>query len=224
MSRERGVVRPGVSPVVLLALSMGLVGCGAPRHTRALRSASHDLSRAVARNDADGIREHVVTGARGHVDVDVMLTGTARRSWAKALDEPIEVVPEAVIFLGPDLPVRVVWTADGWRFGEDPTDFYAQRTPRQALGALVRATRAERWDVVIRLAPRRYRLGLSEEDLRRAWTEGEQGEALRAARDRLANHLGGPLQADADEASLDMGQGHVARLEREGDRWVVVEF
>ena len=199
------------------------MACG-PRQLRDLDRASHSLSRAVAHEDPEEIRGHAVTGVRGQIDTDVMLQGTAQRSWHKALDEPEQVRPEAVIFLGPEHPVRVVWTSQGWRFAEDPTDVYAQRTPAQALRALVRATRAERWDVVLRLAPRRYRLGLSEEDLRIAWTEGEQGAALRAARDRLAEHLGDPILADADEAALDMGQGHVARLEREGDRWVVVEF
>jgi hypothetical protein len=209
--------------LLLLVPALGLPAC-APRQARALRRASHELSRAVARDDAEAIRGHVVTGARGHVDTDAMLVGTARKSWVKTLDEPLLVRPEAIVFLGPEQPVRVVWTDEGWRFAEDPTDVYAQRTPRQALRALVRATRAERWDVLLGLAPRRYRLGLSEEDLRLAWTEGEQGDALRAARDRLATHLADPIAADADEAVLDMGQGHVARLEREGDRWVVVEF
>lgn len=163
-------------------------------------------------------------GARSDLDLDAMLVGTARRSWTKALDDPQEIRPEAVIFLGPEHPVRVVLTADGWRFAEDPTDVYAQHSPRNALRALVRATRMQRWDVLLRLAPRRYRLGLAEEDLQKAWTEGEHGEALRAARDRLAKHLADPISADADVAALDMGQGHVARLEREGSRWVVVEF
>jgi hypothetical protein len=206
-----------------LLLGLAAIAC-APRQARSLRRASHDLSRAVAKGDAEAIRRHVVPGARGQVDTDAMLTGTARRSWAKALGDPEEVRPEAVVLLGPEQPVRVVWTDEGWRFAEDPTDVYAQRTPRQALVALVRATRAGRFDVLLRLAPRRYRLGLSEDDLRVAWTEGEQGSALRAARDRLASHLADPIVGDADEASLDMGQGHVARLEREGDRWVVVEF
>ncbi|MCA9653637.1 MAG: hypothetical protein H6712_07710 [Myxococcales bacterium] len=178
----------------------------------------------MAHGDVEELRAHVVPGARGEVDVDAMLTGTARRSWSKSLDDPEQARPEAIVFLGPDQPVRVVWTAEGWRFAEDPTDVYSQRTPRQALRALVRATRAERWDVMLRLAPRRYRLGLSEDDLQRAWTEGEHGEALRANRDRLAGHLADPILADADEALLDMGQGHVARLEREGGVWVVVEF
>ena len=204
-------------------MGVGLVAC-APRQVRELDRASHDLGRAVARDDASEIRTHLVTGTRNHVDVEAMLNGTARRSWSKALEEPQDIVPEAIIFLGPEHPVRAVWTDQGWRFAEDPTDVYAHRTPRQALRALVRATRMARWDVVLELAPRRYRLGLSEEDLQKAWTEGEHGEALVAARDRLATHLADPIRADADEAALDMGQGHIARLEREGDVWVVVEF
>jgi len=212
-----------IATCLLLAVPLGSLGC-APRQARALRHASHELSRAVARSDAEAIRAHVVTGARGRVDTNAMLAGTARRSWTKALADPTTVRPEAVVFLGPEAPTSVVWTEEGWRFAEDPTDVYAQRTPRQALRALVRATRAGRWDVLLQLAPRRYRLGLSEDDLRTAWTEGEQGSALRAARDRLATHLADPIVADADEAALDMGQGSVARLEREGDRWVVVEF
>jgi hypothetical protein len=207
----------------LLGLCVGTMAC-APRQARALRRASHDFARAVAKSDVEELRSHVVPGARGQVDTHAMLNGTARRSWAKALDDPEAVRPEAVVFVGPEQPVTVVWTEEGWRFAEDPTDVYAHSTPRQALRALVRATRAARWDVLLQLATRRYRLGLSEDDLRVAWTDGEQGSALRAARDRLANHLADPIVADADEASLDMGQGHVARLEREGDRWVVVEF
>lgn len=198
-------------------------GC-APRQSRALLEASDGLGRAVAREDAQQVRAFVVPGARAQVDVGAMLAPEVRRTWAKALDDPQAVHPEAIVFLGPEQPVAVVWTEEGWRFAEDPTDVYAQRTPRQALRALVRATRAGRWDIVLALAPRRYRLGLSEEDLRLAWTEGEHGEALRVGRDRLAEHLTDPIVADADEASLDMGQGNVARLEREGDRWVVVEF
>jgi hypothetical protein len=215
--------RPSPWAWALLLMPLASLAC-APRQARALRRASHELSRAVAKSDDEAVRSHVVPGARGHVDTHAMLNGTARRSWAKALADPEVVRPEAVVFVGPEQPVTVVWTEEGWRFAEDPTDVYAQRTPRQALRALVRATRAGRWDVLLQLAPRRYRLGLSEEDLRVAWTEGEQGSALRAARDRLATHLAEPIVADADEAALDMGQGHVARLEREGDRWVVVEF
>jgi hypothetical protein len=137
----------------LLVLALASLGC-APRQARALRGASHELSRAVARNDADEVRAHVVPGARGRVDAAAMLNGTARRSWAKALDEPEEVRPEAIVFLGPEQPVGVEWTEEGWRFSEDPTDVYAHRTPRQALRALVRATRAAALAGTTAISPR----------------------------------------------------------------------
>jgi hypothetical protein len=158
------------------------------------------------------------------VDIEGMTAGTARRTWSKALSKPAAVQPEAVVLISPEHPVRVMWTEQGWRFAEDPTDLYAQATPRQALRAIVLASRNQRWDVLVQLAPRRYRIGLSAEDLERAWTNGEHAQALAAARDRLARHLADPIVADAHEAVLDMGDGQFARLEREHDRWVVVDF
>ncbi len=105
-----------------------------------------------------------------------------------------------------------------------PTLYYDQSTPRAALRSLVRASEHQRWDVLLALAPYRYRLGLSEADLKAAWTEGEYAEALQAARDRLREHLAAPIQSDAHEATLDLGHGDTALLEREGARWVVVDF
>ena len=120
--------------------------------------------------------------------------------------------------------MEVIWTDEGWRFVSDPTVYFGQSTPREALRSLVRASREGRWDVLLDLAPRRYRMGLSEDDLATAWTEGPQAQALQAARDRLAARLSGTIRADAHQAILDLGDGEFARLEREKDRWVVVDF
>ena len=199
------------------------LGCG-HKEARRLTKASHDLGKSVAKGDAARVRTHLVPGVAASTQVEVMLTGTAKKSWSQALAKPQEVSPEAVVFVEPARPVAVVWTDGGWRFAEDPTDVYAQDTPHRALAALVRASRAQRWDVLLQLAPQRYRTGLSVSDLQAAWTEGEHGAALRQARDRLAAHLAGPIASDEHEAALDLGEGHVARLEREGERWVVVDF
>ena len=117
-----------------------------------------------------------------------------------------------------------IWTDGGWRFAGDPFDAYPQSSPREALVSLVRASRRSHWPVLVELAPRRYRLGLSVEDIEAAWTEGEYAQALVEARERLAGHLDDPIVADAHQAILDLGDGHFARLEREGERWVVVDF
>lgn len=213
----------------LVALALGVAGAGAAagcahKEVRRLNKASKAVSKGVAKGDPAQVREHLVPGTVAATDVEAMLQGTAAKSWAVALSKPDQARPTATVFVGPGHPVEVVWTDDGWRFAEDPTDVYSQHTPRDALRALVRASRQQRWDVLLRLAPKRYRTGLSVDDLEAAWTQGEHAAALGEARDRLAKHLAGAIVADAHEAALDVGEGHVARLEREGNRWVVVDF
>jgi hypothetical protein len=203
-----------------LALLALLIGACAQQHE--LRRASRGLGKAVARGDVERIRDSVPPHARTQLEV-VTLT-RSKRSWARTLSRPREIRAEAIVFLSPDQPVRAVLTPHGWRFAEDPSAPYDQSSPAQALRALVLASRRGRWDVMLALAPKRYRVGLSAADLEKAWTEGDSGAALRQARDRLAEHLADPILADDHEAVLDMGQGGVARLEREGDRWVVVDF
>lgn len=215
--------RRGHLGVALLACAAGLA-C-APRDVRGLAYASEDAASAVRRGSAAAVAEHVLVGARARVDYAALLGDKAsRQRWAKTLKKPAEIRPRAVLFLAPDQALDVRWTPRGWVFREDPTLVYDQSTPRAALRSLVRASLQRRWDVLLGLAPERYRLGLSEDDLRRAWTEGEYAGALQAARDRLLARLGEPILADAHEAVLDLGGGDVARLEREGQRWVVVDF
>lgn len=186
--------------------------------------ASAQLGRSVRRGDAAAIRGHVVPGARAAVDTTALGRDRGRKGVADRLRRPREIHPEATVLVTRDLSADIVWTAEGWRFAEDPSDAYAQRTPEQALRAFVWATKNARWDVVLKLAPRRYRIGLSEQDLAAAWTEGEQAATLRAARDRIAAHLGEPVPHDDHEAKLDLGGSHAVRLEREGEVWVIVDF
>jgi hypothetical protein len=206
-----------------LAAVLGLASC-AHLERRAIARASHRLGRAVQRGDRAAIAPRIAPGVRAAVDMHALTEGSGRAAWGKRLRKPKEIRPDAVVMLTADHPVRAVWTAQGWRFADDPTAVYAQDTPAHALRALVLASLHERWDVLLRLAPRRYRIGLAEADLRAAWSEGEHAAALRRARDRVKAHLGDPIAADEHEARLDLGEGHVVRLEREGDAWVIVDF
>ena len=159
-----------------------------------------------------------------HTDADAVLSKSSRRAWAKRLRRADEVHLESTVLIGEARAARLVKGRGGWYFADDPTDVYRQDTPERAVAALVWASRRERWDVVLRLAPRRYRMGLSETQLAEAWTTGEGAAELRRARDRVAAHLGDPIQSDAHEARLDLGDGHLVRLERESGAWVVVDF
>ena len=191
---------------------------------RDLQRSSQQLGRAVGKGDTGAVVATAAPGMRGRLDAQAIVSESARGPWKAALKKPVAVEPTAVVFLAPDFPVDVVQTAQGWRFAEDPTAVYARDTPRHALRALVWATRAQRWDVVLRLAPKRYRMGLSEDDLRIAWSEGEYADVLNTARDAVASHLSDAIVADAHEATLTVSPTHVVHLEREGDQWVIVDF
>jgi hypothetical protein len=197
-----------------------LAGCGG--QARALVRSSADLGNSVRRADREQIDEGVLPAARSRVDYEQLLAES--EAWGDRLARPTGARPEALLYLANDDVVEVIWTDDGWRFASDPTVYFGQSTPREALRSLVRASREGRWDVMLNLAPRRYRMGLSAQDLEAAWTEGPQAQALREARDRLGDHLSGTIRADAHQAILDLGDGEFARLEREKDRWVVVDF
>lgn len=199
---------------------LGLLGCGS--HARKLVAASEDLGKSVRAAEREAIEVHVLPGSRARVDYPTLLAEEAR--WGKRLGRPTGARPEAIIHLANDEVAEVVWTDKGWRFTSDPTVYFGQASPRDALRSLVRASREGRWDVMLNLAPRRYRIGLSEEDLQKAWTEGPQAQTLQEARDRLSDRLSNPIRADAHQAILDLGDGEFARLEREKDRWVVVDF
>ena len=204
--------------------TVSTLGCSR-RELRDLERASDAAATAVRRGDASALSKQVIVGARNRVNYTAILADKQRRAdWVRRLSKPDAVRPEATLFVASDRPLAIVWTGQAWVFAEDPTVVYDQSSPRAALRSLVRASTMERWDVLLGLAPERYRLGLGEEDLRRAWTEGPYAAALRTSRDRLRQHLADPIVLDAHEAVLDLGDGEAAHLEREGTRWVVVDF
>ena len=198
----------------------------ASRESRELRRESRRAGAMVRKGDAQGIREQVVLGARDRVDYRSILgSSSARSRWSGALAKPVETRADATVMLTPEQPLRAVEaTRGGWSFAEDPTLLYTFETPRAALRSFVRASRAARWDVLLELAPERYRIDLSVDELRAAWTESEYSKDLQARRDRLATHLADPIVSDSHTATLRLDDGEFALLERENHRWVVVDF
>lgn len=209
--------------VALLVMCLG-AGCGTVHGARPVRVAQSKLAAAVAKGRTRQAAEHVLPAQRAWVHWDAVMDPERRAGTARDLRGGRPVEMRTTIWLGAELPARAVRTDEGWRFAEDPTQLFSANTPRGALRALVWASRAGRYDVLVSLAPRRYRIGLSAEQLEAAWTKGPLAADLRARRDRLAEHLGDPLVQDDHGALLDMGDAGRVHLEREGTRWVVVDF
>jgi len=115
---------------------------------------------------------------------------------------------------------EVVLRSEGSTFHveTDVVDYYSQTSPRAALRSFVRAAEHQRFDVLLRLMPRRDREGFTEESLRATWTE--QAERM----DRIVGVLRGamttPIEVSFDRAVLD-GEGAHATFVLEGEAWVI---
>lgn len=105
-----------------------------------------------------------------------------------------------------------------FRVDSDIVDYYSQLTPRGALRSFVRAAEHERFDVLLRLMPRRDREGFTEETLRALWTE--QRERMDRLVGTLRSALDAPIDVTGDRATLS-GEGAHAIFVLEGDAWVV---
>ncbi len=122
--------------------------------------------------------------------------------------------------------VGLFYEEGAWRIDPAALNFYGQQTPREALRSFARAVERERWDVLLRLAPRAVaaQLRMADHSLRDAWT-GPGAERDRAVLQRLVEALdrGATPDVTGDRATLIYGEArsYVARLVREDGLWKV---
>lgn len=157
---------------------------------------------------ADFRRQLEQNSAEVAADVRV-LRGSADR-WAGRVEVP----------LPGDDRVALVREGGGWRLEDRPLDPYGQSTPRAALRAFVRAVENRRYDVLLRLAPTRFRGILSADKLRAFW-EGEQAAQNRRLLRELRLNLNSPISEEADEAFMTYGSNRQVRFVREEGSWCV---
>jgi hypothetical protein len=106
----------------------------------------------------------------------------------------------------------------GWRLDAPPLDPYGQATPRAALRSFVRAVENRRYDVLMRLAPNRFRSALTTEKLRAFW-EGASGAPERAFLRELRLNLYARIAEEGEEAFMTYGTGRQVRFVREEGLW-----
>ncbi|MEK6607766.1 MAG: signal peptide peptidase SppA [Myxococcota bacterium] len=115
--------------------------------------------------------------------------------------------------------LRLVREGGAWRIGTDPLDFYGQSSPREALRSFLQALERRRYDVLLRLAPERWRRAMTAEDLRRDF-EGPRRAEVDALVATLKKSLNNPIEQIDDQAGMPYGdQDAQARFIREGGRW-----
>jgi hypothetical protein len=146
------------------------------------------------------------------VRADVAAGAGALREGAARAGQRVEVP------LPGDERLGLVREAGVWRLQEPPFEVFSQDSPRAALRAFVRAAESARYDVLLQLAPARYRAELTEAKLRAHW-EGPAAEQTRALVSSLRLALEGRIVEEGDEAFLLYGNGRQARFLREDGLW-----
>ena len=122
--------------------------------------------------------------------------------------------------IGNDEFVALVREGRGWKIDEQPFSPYDQSTPRAALRSFVRAIEGRRYDVLLRLAPARYRAVVTTENLRAFW-QAEGTASHKALLSELHLHMGARIFDEGDEAYMPYGAGRQVRFAREGGLWKI---
>jgi hypothetical protein len=124
----------------------------------------------------------------------------------------------ASVALPNDERAFLVREGSGWRLEAPPIDPYGQGSPRAAIRSFVRAIENRRYDVLVRLAPVRFRAGVTVEKLRTFW-EGPAAAANRAFLRELRLNLGARIAEEGEEAFMTYGSGRQVRFVREDGLW-----
>jgi len=113
--------------------------------------------------------------------------------------------------------LSLVLESGRWRVDGPAPEPWGQRTPRAALRTFVRAMGERRYDIVLRLVPRRHRAELNTDKLKQYWeAHPEETKAMLA---RLQAALAAPIVESGDEAHMPYGSELEMVFVREDGVW-----
>jgi hypothetical protein len=124
----------------------------------------------------------------------------------------------ATVALPGDERVSLSREGGSWRLDGPPLEPYGQASPRAALRSFVRAVENKRYDVLVRLAPARFRTGITADKLRAFW-EGPTSAQNRTFLRELRLNLYARIAEEGEEAFMTYGSGRQVRFVREEGLW-----
>jgi hypothetical protein len=214
----------GPAAAARAALLLAVCGCGhrAPSPGATLTS----YGAALERGDHRAAYAQMSAGYRQRVPYeqfrrqleagggDARWTGSSLRQngerWGARLEVPLAADERALL----------VREAGGWRLEAPPFPAFNQETPRAALRAFIRAVETRRYDVLVELAPARYRAEVTPEKLQRYW-QARGPERTRALLAALLLALERPVIEEGDEAYIVYQGDRQVRFVREEGLWRV---
>src|SRR5688500_4025192 len=154
----------------VLFLALALAACGGSRS--AAEGALDRYGKALSDQDYEAAYELMSSSFRAKMSreefVKLMRDSPSEvRETARRLDKkPSRTEISAEFEYGLGDTMRLVQEGGSWKIASNPLAFYDQTSPRTALRSFLRAYRLERWDVMLRFVPDKYREKMDAEKMR----------------------------------------------------------
>jgi hypothetical protein len=182
-----------------------------------------EFGAALAHNDVRGAYALTSADFQKRTSYDAFAAGLGTSSadaaayGKRVADSAARVAPRVDLQLPQGESITLVLEAGRWRVDGPPPDPWGQRTPRAALRTFLRALGARRYDIVLRLAPRRHRVDLTADKVRQYWEA--RPDETRALLTRLQAAVAAPIVEAGDEAHLPYGPEQEVLFVREDGVW-----
>lgn len=212
---------------LLVAALLALVACGGSKS--AATGALDRYGQALRDQDYESAYELMSSSFRAKVSreefVRMMKDNPSDvRETARRLDKKpqrMEISAEFEYGLGDTM--RLVQEGGTWKIASNPLSFYDQSTPRDALRSFLRAYRLERWDVMLRFVPDKYREKMDVEKMKTQF-QGPNREQMEVLMNMLEANIDEPIEPKGNEARMSYGERYEVKFVKEDGAWKIKDL
>jgi hypothetical protein len=213
--------------IVLAGLLLVSAGCSSSKS--AATGALDRYGQALRDRDFEEAYELMSSSFRAKVsreDFVRMMRDSPREvtETAKRLDKKpsrMEISAEFEYGLGDTM--RLVQEGGTWKIASNPLAFYDQSTARNALRSFVRAYRLDRWDVMLRFVPDKYREKMDVEKMKTQFQGGNQ-EQMEVLMNMIEANIDEPIDVKGNEARMGYGERYEVKFVREDGAWKIKDL
>jgi hypothetical protein len=215
--------------VAVGALSLAVSAAGCAGSKTAATGALDRYGKALRDRDFENAYELMSSSFRAKVSREEfvrMLRDSPREvgETARRLDKKpsrMEISAEFEYGLGDTM--RLVQEGGTWKIASNPLAFYDQTTPRAALRSFIRAYRLERWDVMLRFVPDKYREKMDVEKMRKLF-QGSNHELMEVLMNMIEANIDEPIDPKGNEARMSYGERYEVKFQREDGAWKIKDL
>lgn len=146
------------------------------------------------------------------------------RETARRLDKrPSRTEISAEFEYGLGDTMRLVEEGGDWKIASNPLAFYDQSSPKASLRSFLRAYRLERWDMMLRFVPDKYREKMDVKKMRTQF-QGPNREQMEVLMNMLEANLDEPIEVKGNEARMSYGERYEVKFVREDGAWKIKDL